>query len=65
MIKLTLDQIPADLALVHLRILLVGKVFEEVFEADASLKYRLAWDRRNAYNQKVYGTTEATGQCFH
>lgn len=38
-----------------------GLVYEKVFEADAGLKYKFAWDRRNAYNQKVYGIVTAQG----
>ena len=62
MILLTGKWIPPDLATVRLRILVEGLVYERVFEADRELKYRFAWDRRNAYNQKVYGLVKATGK---
>ncbi len=41
-----------------------GLVYEKIFEADAGLKYKFAWDRRNAYNQKVYGIVTAQGKMF-
>ena len=62
MIVLTSDVLPAGLVAVHLRILVEGNVFERVFEADRNLTYRFAWDRRNAYNQKVYGVVTARGK---
>ena len=62
MIQLTPAQIPANLAIVHLRVSVEGLVYEKVFEADRGLKYKFAWDRRNAYNQKVYGIVSASGQ---
>jgi hypothetical protein len=51
------------LTVVRLRVVVEGVVFERDFEADSRLQYRFAWDRRNAYNQKVYGVATATG--FH
>ena len=35
-----------------------GRTFRRTFEADADLSYTFAWDKRNVYNQKVYGNTE-------
>ena len=61
LIQLTPDQLPQDLLIVHLRIIVEGLVFERVFEADPNLRYRFTWDRRNAYNQKVYGIVTANG----
>jgi teneurin len=60
-IALTLNSVPESLFLVRLRIVVEGVVFEKDFEADIRLQYRFAWDRRNAYNQKVYGVATATG----
>lgn len=62
MIQLTPDSIPDDLTVVYLRVSVEGLVFNKVFEADAGLKYKFAWDRRNAYNQKVYGIVTAMGK---
>ena len=56
------DWIPEQLVVVHLRIIVEGVVFERRFEADPDLSYRFMWDRRNAYNQKVYGIVTAAGQ---
>ena len=64
LIQLTPDQLPEDLVIVHLRIIVEGLVFERVFEADANLRYRFTWDRRNAYNQKVYGIVTANGEIL-
>lgn len=61
MIQLTPDDIPENLAIVHLRVSVEGLVYEKIFEADRGLKYKFAWDRRNAYNQKVYGIVSASG----
>ena len=60
-IALTLNSVPDSLFLIRLRIVVEGVVFEKDFEADVRLQYRFAWDRRNAYNQKVYGVATATG----
>ena len=62
LIQLTADHVPDELVTVHLRIIVEGLVFERVFEADPQLRYRFTWDRRNAYNQKVYGIVTASGQ---
>ena len=64
MIQLTPSVIPSNLAVVYLRILVEGIVHERIFEADPNLKYKFAWDRRNAYNQKVFGIVTANGECF-
>lgn len=62
MIQLTPSSIPEELAEVHLRVSVEGLTFEKLFEADPGLKYKFAWDRRNAYNQKVYGIVSASGK---
>ena len=62
LIQLTADDVPQDLVVVHLRIIVEGLVYERMFEADPHLRYRFTWDRRNAYNQKVYGIVTANGR---
>lgn len=64
MILLTGKWIPSDLVSVRLRILVEGIVYERIFEADRELKYLFAWERRNAYNQKVYGLVKATSKIL-
>lgn len=61
MIQMTTKNIPLALAVVHLRVSVEGIQFEKTFEADSELKYTYAWDRRNAYGQKVYGIVPARG----
>lgn len=61
MVMLTPGHIPVNLTVIYLRVSVEGLVFEKMFEADTELKYKFAWDRRNAYNQKVYGIVTATG----
>ena len=64
MIQLTPDMIPDTLSIVHLKVSVEGIVFKKFFEADPNLKYKFAWDRRNAYNQKVYGIVTAKGMYY-
>lgn len=61
MIQLSPDVIPENLAVIYLKVTIEGVVFEKTFEAEPSLKHKFAWDRRNAYNQKVYGIVFANG----
>jgi hypothetical protein len=61
MIQMTTKDIPLALAVVHLRVSVEGIQFEKTFEADSELKYTYAWDRRNAYRQKVYGIVPVRG----
>ena len=58
---LTPDTVPRSLVSVRLRVVVEGVLFERDFEAEPSLKYCYAWDRRDAYNQKVYGIVVANG----
>ncbi|XP_070197746.1 teneurin-m-like isoform X2 [Littorina saxatilis] len=58
-IQMTPDTVPRALRLVHLRAAVEGVVLEKVFEADPNLKYTFAWNRLNAYKQKVYGIVTA------
>jgi len=62
LIALTGESVPRHLVLVRLRVVVEGVVFERDLEADANLQYRFTWDRRNAYNQKVYGVVTAIGK---
>ena len=62
MIQLTPDTIPENLVAVHLHVAVEGLIFQRLFEADPGIKYKFAWDRRNAYNQKVYGIVTASGE---
>jgi len=38
-------------------------IHREIFEADPNLTYRYAWEKRNAYQQNVYGIVTAHGEC--
>ncbi|XP_071087575.1 teneurin-m-like isoform X3 [Haliotis cracherodii] len=59
LIQMTPTTIPENLSLVHLRVSVEGVVLEKTFEADPLLKYTFSWNRRNAFNQKVYGIVTA------
>ena len=61
LIAMTGRALPRRLVMVRLRVVVEGVVFQRDFEADVDLQYRYTWDRRNAYNQKVYGVVTATG----
>ena len=60
-IQLTPKSVPRALHLVHLRMTVEGVVFEKTLDADPNLKYTFAWNRLNAYKQKVYGIVPARG----
>ena len=64
MIQLTKKDIPDDLLFVHLKVVVEGIVFKEKFVALSNLKYQYAWNRRNAYNEKVHGVAGVEGQCL-
>ena len=64
LIALTGHTVPTHLFIVRLKVVVEGVVFERDFEADVNLQYRYTWDRRNAYNQKVYGVVTATGKLM-
>ena len=65
LIRLTPAQIPDSLAVVHLKVTVEGLTYERTLEADVNLKHTYAWDRRNAYNQKVYGIVTAHGELIY
>jgi len=56
---LTNEKIPRNLQLVHLKITVEGVLFKQIFDASENLMYEYSWDRRNAYEQRVYGFTYA------
>ncbi|CAG2169498.1 unnamed protein product, partial [Oppiella nova] len=58
-LHLTPDKIPTALRLVHLKIAVEGILFEKTFEADPTIVFTYAWNRRNIYRQKVFGLATA------
>ena len=58
-IRLTPHKIPQSLHQIHLIIKVSGLLTRKTFEADKNLYYTFSWNRKNAYNQKVYGFVEA------
>jgi hypothetical protein len=58
-VLLTPSHVPSALRQVHVRVEVEGVVHKSVFEAKEMLRYEFAWDRRNAYEQRVYGFTWA------
>lgn len=39
----------------------VGRLFQKWFPASPNLSYTFIWDKTDAYNQRVYGLSEAVG----
>ncbi|XP_029114629.1 teneurin-3 isoform X3 [Scleropages formosus] len=60
-LKVTMTQatIPFNLMKVHLLVAVVGRLFQKWFPASPNLSYTFIWDKTDAYNQKVYGLSEA------
>ncbi|XP_057188723.1 teneurin-3 isoform X12 [Triplophysa rosa] len=60
-LKVTMTQatIPFNLMKVHLMVAVVGRLFQKWFPAEPNLSYTFIWDKTDAYNQKVYGLSEA------
>jgi teneurin len=58
-VLLTQSKIPENLQLVHLHIMVEGVVHKQTFDANPDMRYEYSWDRRNAYEQRVYGLTTA------
>ncbi|KAK9398970.1 teneurin-4 [Crotalus adamanteus] len=60
-LKITMTQsvIPFNLMKVHLMVAVVGRLFQKWFPASPNLAYTFIWDKTDAYNQKVYGLSEA------
>lgn len=53
---------PFNLMKVHLMVAVVGRLFQKWFPASPNLAYTFIWDKTDAYNQKVYGLSEAVGK---
>ncbi|CDQ91362.1 unnamed protein product [Oncorhynchus mykiss] len=63
-LKVTMTQasVPFNLMKVHLMVAVVGRLFQKWFPAQPNLSYTFIWDKTDAYNQKVYGLSEAVGE---
>ncbi|XP_050300219.1 teneurin-a isoform X3 [Anthonomus grandis grandis] len=57
--KLTGSKIPSTLTHVHVRVEIEGCLYVKTYEADPDLYHTFAWNKRNIYKQKVYGTATA------
>lgn len=57
--RLTGPKIPETLTHVHVRVELEGFLHLKTYEADPNLTHTFAWNKRNVYKQKVYGTALA------
>ena len=55
-----LRQLPPSLINIHTRIIVEGKQFEKVHEAEANLTVTFKWDGNNVYGMKHYGKSFAT-----
>lgn len=64
-ITMTHSVIPFNLMKVHLMVAVVGRLFQKWFPASPNLSYTFIWDKTDAYNQKVYGLSEAVGMYFN
>ena len=53
---LTPDTIPESLYRVHVKITVAGLVIKKLLEAEEGLVYKYSWNKRNVYNQKVFGS---------
>uniref|UniRef100_A0AC35GBY9 EGF-like domain-containing protein n=1 Tax=Panagrolaimus sp. PS1159 TaxID=55785 RepID=A0AC35GBY9_9BILA len=58
-IALLPSKISDKLRLVHVKINVAGRGFQEIFVAKSNLTYVFAWDHSNVYKQAVYGLTKA------
>ncbi|XP_063776752.1 teneurin-3 isoform X12 [Pseudophryne corroboree] len=58
-ITMTHSVIPFNLMKVHLMVAVLGRLFQKWFPASPNLSYTFIWDKTDAYNQKVYGLSEA------
>ena len=56
---LTPDTIPDTMVRIHVKIIIAGVVVTKILEPEPSLVYEYHWNRRNVYNQKVFGSCEA------
>lgn len=53
-------KLPEELKLIHLKIIIEGNLFEQLFEPQTNLSYTYAWNRRNVYRQKSFGLSTAS-----
>jgi hypothetical protein len=58
-IQLTGKNISSSLTRVHLVVRISGTMFKKTFEADEDLWFTFSWDKRNVYQQKVFGISDA------
>jgi len=58
-IVLTERTIPDTLLRIHLKIAVEGVLHKQLLDAQPSQSYEFSWDRRNAYEQRVYGVAFA------
>lgn len=61
-VLMTQERLPFGLMKVHLMIAVMGRLFQKSFPAFPDLSYTFVWDKTDAYNQKVYGLSEAVGE---
>ena len=53
-------KLPQELKLIHLKIVIEGNLFEQIFEPQTNLSFTYAWNRRNVYRQKSFGLSTAS-----
>ncbi|CAB1337375.1 unnamed protein product, partial [Coregonus sp. 'balchen'] len=58
-VLMTQERLPFGLMMVHLMIAVMGRLFQKSFPSFPDLSYTFVWDKTDAYNQKVYGLSEA------
>ncbi|KAK6298562.1 hypothetical protein J4Q44_G00316170 [Coregonus suidteri] len=58
-VLMTQERLPFGLMKVHLMISVMGRLFQKSLPAFPDLSYTFVWDKTDAYNQKVYGLSEA------
>uniref|UniRef100_A0A674A1T8 Teneurin transmembrane protein 3 n=1 Tax=Salmo trutta TaxID=8032 RepID=A0A674A1T8_SALTR len=58
-VLMTQERLPFGLMKVHLMVAVMGRLFQKSLPAFPDLSYTFVWDKTDAYNQKVYGLSEA------
>uniref|UniRef100_A0A1A8RL07 EGF-like domain-containing protein n=1 Tax=Nothobranchius rachovii TaxID=451742 RepID=A0A1A8RL07_9TELE len=58
-VSMTQSSIPFSLMKVHLKVAVVGRLFQKWFPAQPNLSYTFIWDKTDAYGQRVYGLSDA------
>ena len=48
---------------VHLMVAVEGQLLQKWFHASPNLAYTYIWDKTDAYGQRVYGLSQAVGEC--